>query len=95
MWFIIGVTGFISPVLLWLFQKRLVLPEDEQPTKADEDGGRGRNPADAEAPGRHRRHRVPAEAVGRGHGAGDRPTGRGGAVSVEKAAKRVGLAFRF
>ena len=41
MWFIIGVTGFISPVLLWLFQKRLVLPEDEQPTKADEDEGEG------------------------------------------------------
>ncbi|CAE7866768.1 RRP6, partial [Symbiodinium microadriaticum] len=29
MWFIIGITGFVSPVALWFFQKKLILPEDE------------------------------------------------------------------
>eukprot|EP00434_Breviolum_minutum_P044979 symbB.v1.2.040237.t2/scaffold7092.1/size13377/1 len=38
MWFIIGVTGFISPVALWIFQKRLILPEDEHPQDKDDDG---------------------------------------------------------
>ncbi|CAK9046304.1 MFS domain-containing protein [Durusdinium trenchii] len=39
MWLIIGVTGFISPVALWIFQKRLILPEDS--TNEPEDDGEG------------------------------------------------------
>mmetsp|Transcript_51097 Transcript_51097/g.119091 ORF Transcript_51097/g.119091 Transcript_51097/m.119091 type:complete len:350 (+) Transcript_51097:2-1051(+) len=41
MWFIIGITGFVSPVALWFFQKKLILPEDEGTADKDLDGDEG------------------------------------------------------
>eukprot|EP00440_Ansanella_granifera_P070676 gb/GFBE01076698.1/.p1 GENE.gb/GFBE01076698.1/~~gb/GFBE01076698.1/.p1 ORF type:complete len:586 (+),score=112.77 gb/GFBE01076698.1/:1-1758(+) len=45
MWFIIGLAGFISPIGLWVFRKRLILPEDDKMSgqEADiaEDDGEG------------------------------------------------------
>ncbi|CAJ1349017.1 unnamed protein product [Effrenium voratum] len=41
MWFIIGVTGFISPVLLYFFKKRLILPEDESQADKEPEGEEG------------------------------------------------------
>jgi len=31
MWFIIGMCSFVSPIGLWWFRRRLILPEDEYP----------------------------------------------------------------
>eukprot|EP00441_Pelagodinium_beii_P003259 CAMPEP_0197679862 /NCGR_PEP_ID=MMETSP1338-20131121/92359_1 /TAXON_ID=43686 ORGANISM="Pelagodinium beii, Strain RCC1491" /NCGR_SAMPLE_ID=MMETSP1338 /ASSEMBLY_ACC=CAM_ASM_000754 /LENGTH=196 /DNA_ID=CAMNT_0043260965 /DNA_START=119 /DNA_END=706 /DNA_ORIENTATION=- len=47
MWFIIGCMGFASPLGLWLFRKRLILPEDEflgkevKPAEEDENAEEG------------------------------------------------------
>lgn len=56
MWFVIGLTSFASPILLMIFRRRLILPEDEG-LEGKRGDGRGSADDPEEGEGEHRRPR--------------------------------------